>query len=93
MEGCNAKECGMEGKLEGLFERFTTVSEKLTDNQVEMRMSIQHLTDNMKGIKRLGDRMEKLEDKVDVNSSMMWKIVGFGIAVASIVPFVVSHIL
>lgn len=87
---CSPFDCGMEDKVNNIMERFTRVSEKLTDNQIEMRLSIQKLSDNIDSMKSLSAKQDKLEEKVDKNSQMVWKMAGGMSLLALAVPVLLN---
>lgn len=91
-EDCNPEVCGVERRIEGVMERFTLVSEKLTENQTNMRISIQKLTDNAEFVNKLDQKVDRVEAKVDRNSQLVWKIVGAGMMVAFLVPLALQYL-
>jgi hypothetical protein len=93
VEGCNPSLCGMEDKVENTIGRFFTIADKLAENQVEMRLTIQQLTENFKLIEKMDGKISEVEKKVDENSKMVWKMVG-GVTLLSVaIPVILSKIL
>ena len=88
--GCDPRICGIEVTVKEVFREFKEIAGKLTENQTSMQLQIQKLSDNIGVIGKVEKRMEKIEDKVDKNSMMMYKVVGVAMAFAAATPFLVG---
>ena len=89
---CDPRDCGIEETVEKVFNKFSEVTEKLVENQGIMQVQIQRLTDNIEVIGKVEKRMDKIEEKVDRNSVMVWKMVGIGMAGAIAGPLLLSKL-
>ena len=78
--------------METIMSRFSSIAEKLADNQVEMRMSIQQLSDNFKLIEKMDRKIEDVENKVDKNSQMVYKLVGGVVVLSVLAPFLLGKL-
>ena len=85
---CDPTQC--EEYVEQALGDFKEIANKIAENQVSIQVNIAKLTESLEGIKRLNERVEKVEDKVDSNSALMYKMVGIGMAGAAILPLVVQ---
>jgi len=90
---CNPSSCGVQPYLEKVLGDFSSVAEKIAENQVALQVNMAKLTEAVGGIKRVDADLSKLEDKVDKNSVILYKVVGIGMAIAAIAPIVVSKYL
>ena len=82
--------CRVEGRIEEVVERFSKLAEKLTDNQIEMRMSIVKLSENMQDLKRVHTRIDKIETDVKKMTPLVYKMVGVASAFAVAVPILIG---
>jgi len=87
---CDPRTCGIEVTVKEVFREFKDIAGKLTENQTSMQLQIQKLSDNIEVIGKVEKRMDKIEEKVDKNSMMMYKVVGIGMAFAAATPFLVG---
>ena len=88
---CDPSNCSATAYIEKVLGDFTGIAEKLTEGQVQMQINLAKLTEAMGGIKRLDGDLTKLEDKVDKNSQVLWKVVGVGMALAMVIPLVIQN--
>ena len=91
--GCTPATCGIEEKLEKVFDKFTKIAEKLADNQNIMQIQIQKLSDNIEIIGKVERRMDKLDDQIKENSMVIYKIMGIGMVAAMAVPVLLRNFL
>ena len=90
---CDATNCTAHAQVEQVLGDFTSIAEKLSDGQLQMQLSIARLGENIKGIKSISEDLGKLEDKVDKNSQLLWKVVGGVSVVALVAPVIISKFL
>jgi len=88
---CDASNCPTQDYVEQVLGDFTKIADKLTEGQVQMQVHLARLTESLSGIKRLDDDLGKLEDKVDQNSQMLWKVVGGVSVIALVAPIIVGN--
>ena len=87
---CDPSMCDAHAHVERALDDFKMIADKIADNQVSLQINLAKLTESMEGVKRLGERVEKVEGKVDENSKLMYKMVGIGMAGAVVVPIVLQ---
>ena len=83
--------CRMEGRIEEVVERFSRLAEKLTENQIEMRMNIVKLSENMHDLKRVHGRVDQVEQDVKKLTPLVYKMVGVCATAALILPIAISY--
>lgn len=89
---CSPTECGMQQKLDMALEKFAGIAQQLTENHQALRENVIALTENVKGVQKMEHRLDVLEGEVRKNSALVYKIVGIGMAVATVAPFIFQHI-
>ena len=87
---CDTSNCPTQDYVEQVLGDFTGIANKLSEGQMQMQVSIARLGENIKGIKGISDDLSKLEDKVDKNSQMLWKVVGGVSVVALVAPILIG---
>ena len=87
---CDVTNCSAQEYVRKVSDDFTRIAERLTEGQITMQINLAKLTESVAGIKRLDNDLSKLENKVDKNSEMLWKVVGAAMAVAVIIPLVIE---
>ena len=89
---CDTRDCGIEDTVKEVFDKFSRISEKLAENQNIMQVQIQKLTDNIQIIGKVETRIEKMEDQMDNNTKLIYKIMGIGLAAAVAGPVLLSKL-
>ncbi len=87
---CERSDCPIKSDVDNVLNDFTRLAEKLTNGQVQMQLNLAKLTEAIGGIKRIDGDVNRLEDKVDKNSQMLWKVVGIFSACATVIPIAVG---
>lgn len=93
---CSTKEgteCIMEDRVTEVVERFGRLAEKLSENQIEIRMSIVKLTENMHELHRVHERVDIMEVDLKKITPLVYKMVGVAMTVAVVIPLVITYII
>ena len=69
------------------------VNKELLAGQHSLDKSITKLTENVCEIKRMGKRLEKLEERVRSNERTLWKVMGILSIVIPFITLLISHVL
>lgn len=85
--------CKMEERFDTVVERFSKLADKLSDNQIELRMSVVKLTENMHELKRVHERVDVLEEDIKKITPLVYKMVGVVGVVGVLTPLAVTYIL
>lgn len=86
-------DCPMEERITEVVERFGRLAEKLSDNQVEIRMSIVKLTENMHELQRVHERVDIMEGDLKRLTPLVYKMVGVTTTAALVIPLVVTYLI
>ena len=90
---CENPECLMEEKVAAVVDRFGRLAEKLADNQIEMRMSIVKLTENMHELKRVHERVDLIEADLKKLNPLVYKLIGAACVLGVVVPIITTYII
>lgn len=93
-EKCSIDEdqaCKMEGRIDDVVERFSRLAEKLTENQIEIRLNIVKLTENMHDMKRVHGRVDKVEEDIKKIAPLVYKMVGVATFLAVLIPAILTE--
>lgn len=82
--------CRMEPRIEEVIQRFGRLAEKLTENQIEIRLNIVKLSENIHDLRRVHGRVDKLEEELKKLIPLIYKMIGVATAVAIAIPVITS---
>ena len=83
---CDTGKCVVMSKVEQFMTSITDVVDKVADNQQTINLSIQKLTDQFEFVEKIDCKVDKLEERVNNNSKVVWKMVGGGVALMIMIP-------
>ena len=76
MPDCSPDNCIAHDYIMSALERFDKLSEKLSDGQQKMQLTLGKLSEQMETTKRLHERTDRLEERVLKIETFMWKFMG-----------------
>lgn len=93
MGDCSPDNCIAHDYIMSAIERFDKLSEKLSDGLQKTQVTLVKLSEQIEATKRLHDRLDKMESKVDEMQSFMWKSVGCVAGVSALVSIAAPFIM
>ncbi len=74
-EKCSIEDCAIKDHVDFIVSQFKEIAHKLTQNHIELRMSVVKLTENMKYVQRVHERIDDLEKKfIEENKELKKKV-------------------
>lgn len=86
-------DCPMEDRITEVVDRFGKLADKLSENQVEIRMSLVKLTENMHELQRIHERVDTMEHDLKKITPLVYKMVGVTTTVAVVIPLIVTYLI
>lgn len=93
MGTCNPKDCAVHEYVLNALDRFDTMANKLAEGQQQLQLNIVKLTENLEGVKRLHERVDKAEARVGELEKFMYKAIGGLGVVTLILPLIINYFL